>query len=178
VRWTTGLGMTAGALALTSCVYGYQTVSLGGRYSMESRPDGTYYCYDCHGYRFFDPYYDYCSYYGFRYRWDDQPRAVALYRQRYLRIRQAHPEYGRYRYQEDYRASERYRDPKSYDEWRSRGASDRDTGRDVRQPGPKGRRDGWREHKGRDKGEKDSRKDRDQERERGGGRPQGSRQGA
>src|SRR5262245_58672621 len=104
MRWTTGLGLTAGALALTGWVYGYQSVSLAGRYSMESRPDGSYYCYDCHGYRFFDPYYDYCSYYGFRYRWDDYPRATALYRQRYVRIRQAHPEYGRYRYQEDYRA--------------------------------------------------------------------------
>ena len=95
MRWTGGVGLAVGALALSGCVYGYRTVSFGGRYSMDSRPDGSYYCYDCHGYRFFDPYYDYCSYYGFRYGWDEHPGAATVYRQRYVRIRQAHPEYGR-----------------------------------------------------------------------------------
>lgn len=172
MRWTGGLGLAAGALGLTSCVYGYQSVSLAGGYSAESRPDRTYYCYDCHGYRFFDPYYDYCSYYGFRYSWDDHPATSALYRQRYVRIRQAHPEYGRYRYQEDYRGADRYREPASYDQWRQSGDRDREGRHEAR-----GRREG-KQRKGRDEGEKDSKKGRDNERERGGGRPSNWRQGA
>lgn len=167
-----------GALALSSCVYGYRTVTLAGRYSTESRPDRTYYCYDCHGYRFFDPYYDYCSYYGFRYRWDDHPGAGALYRQRYVRIRQAHPEYGRYRYQDDYRASTRYREGQSYEEWR-RGSRESGADRDERRRhDARGRRHGSKERKGQDEGKKDTRERQDQERERGGGRPSDWRQGA
>lgn len=179
MRWTTGIGLVAGALALSGCVYGYRTVSLGGRYSMESRPDGSYYCYDCHGYRFFDPYYDYCSYYGFRYRWGEHPRAGALYRQRYVRIRQAHPEYGRYRYQEDYRASTRYRAPADYDEWRRAGEGTGAAGAELDRRERGERRGGWKERKGRDEGERDSKgRQPKKERERGGQRPSDWRRGA
>jgi hypothetical protein len=144
-------------------------VSLAGRYSAESRPDGSYYCYDCHGYRFFDPYYDYCSNYGFRYRWDDHPRAMLIYRDRYVRIRRAHPEYGRYRYRAGYRDADRYREPVGYEDWR-RGDSQgsRDEKPAYERPGDRGkgrgRREGreeWnerKERKGANEGKKEARK--------------------
>jgi hypothetical protein len=179
MRWTTGVGLAVGALGLSSCVYGYRTVSLAGRYSMDSRPEGSYYCYDCHGYRFFDPYYDYCSYNGFRYRWDDHPRAAALYRQRYVRIRQAHPEYGRYRYHEDYRASDRYREPASYDEWRRPESGESGAGTRGVDRREEGRRPGWKERKRQDEGKRErGKRPHEKERERGGGRPSSSSQGA
>jgi hypothetical protein len=130
VRATSGVGLMAGILALTGCVYGLHSADMGPRYAVERRPDPTYYCYDCHGYRYFDPYYDWCTENGFRYRWDAHPRAVAVYRQRYLRIRRANRDYGRYTYPEDYRFRPRYRDPKDYEEWRTEEArGDKDTGR-------------------------------------------------
>jgi hypothetical protein len=106
-----------GGVAL-GCGYGYRTVVLGGRYSVASRPDPTYFCYDCHGYRFFDPYYDWCVYYGFRYRWLDHPRVIGLYRERYVRIKETHPDYGRFRYGGGYRMSRRYVDARDYESWR------------------------------------------------------------
>jgi|SRR5438132_327570 len=166
MRWTGGVGLAVGAVALSGCVYGYRNVSFGGRYSMDSRPDGSYYCYDCHGYRFFDPYYDYCSYYGFRYGWDEHPGAATVYRQRYVRIRQAHPEYGRYRYQEDYRASSRYREPASYETWRRGGSGDDGAER----------RAGWKERQGAHEGKKE--RTHEKERERDGRRPSSSSRGA
>jgi hypothetical protein len=102
-----------------------------GRYSVASRPHASYYCYDCHGYRFFDPYYDWCTYYGFRYRWEAHPRVTQIYRERYVRIRESHPEYGRYQYRGDYRASLRYREARDYERWR-RSREDRS---DARRPG-------------------------------------------
>jgi len=98
-------------------LYGVQTFGLTARYSTASRPDASYYCYDCHGYRYFDPYYDWCTYYGFRYRWTEHPRAIAVYRERYVRIRENHPDYGRFRYREGYRNTPRYRDERDYDQW-------------------------------------------------------------
>ena len=105
-------------IALTGCLYGYQSVGVSSRYSSERRPDPTYYCYDCHGYRYFDPYYDWCSGYGFRYRWDRHPRAISVYRKRYLGIRRANRDFGRYTYPEDYRVRTRYREPRDYESWK------------------------------------------------------------
>lgn len=118
MRRTTMVGSMAAALALTSCAYGYRSIVVGGRYSLASRPDASYFCYDCHGYRYFDPYYDWCVRNGFRYQWSEHPRVLTLYRARYPRIREAHPDYGRHRYAAGYRTSARYREARDYESWR------------------------------------------------------------
>jgi hypothetical protein len=110
--------------------------SVEARPAHSGRPHPSYYCYDCHGYRFFDPYYDWCAGYGFRYAWGGHPEVMGLYRTRYLRIKESNPEYGRYRYRSDYRASRRYREPRSYEAWQS-GASGRGGEREkVREKNP------------------------------------------
>lgn len=119
MRWTRGVASAGVVLALAGCGYGYRTTAVQARYSTDSRPDASYFCYDCHGYRYFDPYYDYCSNYGFKYRWADHPRSMVVYRDRYVRIKENHPDYGRYRYREGYRATTRYREPVDYEGWRS-----------------------------------------------------------
>ena len=119
MRWTGWIGIAMGLLALAGCGYGYRSLVVGqARYSTSSRPDASYFCYDCHGYRYFDPYYDYCDGRGFRYSWADHPRSMIVYRDRYVRIKEAHPDYGRYRYKPGYRSAERYRDPHDYESWR------------------------------------------------------------
>jgi hypothetical protein len=118
MRWTGWTGITAAILALAGCGYGYRMVGVQARYSTSSRPDASYFCYDCHGYRYFDPYYDYCASYGFQYRWTLHPQAIAIYRDRYVRIKENHPDYGRYRYREGYRDGPRYREPRDYETWR------------------------------------------------------------
>jgi len=118
MRWTGWIAIAGGLLALVGCGYGYRTMIVQARYSTSSRPDASYFCYDCHGYRYFDPYYDYCDGNGFRYRWADHPRAMIVYRDRYVRIREAHPDYGRYRYRSGYKSAEQYRDPRDYESWR------------------------------------------------------------
>src|SRR5262245_32358772 len=118
MRWTKWAGMGLGLLGLAGCGYGYQMLAVQARYSTDARPHSSYFCYDCHGYRYFDPYYDYCTYYGFRYGWGAHPQVVTIYRDRYVRIKENHPEYGRYRYRDDYRAAPRYREPRDYETWR------------------------------------------------------------
>jgi len=118
MRWTGWVVIVGGLLALVGCGYGYRSILVQGRYSAASRPDASYFCYDCHGYRYFDPYYDYCDGRGFRYRWADHPRAMIVYRDRYVRIKEAHPDYGRYQYRSGYKSAERYREPRDYESWR------------------------------------------------------------
>ena len=118
MRWTGWIGIAAALLALAGCGYGYRAIVGQARYSTASRPDASYFCYDCHGYRYFDPYYDYCDGQGFRYRWADHPRSMVIYRARYVRIKEAHPDYGRHRYRPGYKSAERYRDPRDYESWR------------------------------------------------------------
>jgi len=137
MRWTKVAGILAVLLALSGCAYGYRTVVVG-RYSTSSRPDASYYCYDCHGYRFFDPYYDWCTQHGLRYRWGDYPRVARLYRERYVRIRETHPEYGRYRYRPDYRATTRYREARDYEAWRRGDGKDHTLERTSRTRGKSG----------------------------------------
>src|SRR3990172_2540103 len=152
MRWTRAMGIAAGLLTLAGCGYGYRMVAVQARYSTASRPHASYFCYDCHGYRYFDPYYDYCANYGFRYRWSEHPQARVIYRDRYVRIKETHPDYGRYRYREGYRAGSRYREPRDYELWRS-GVKEK--------PAPEaaaGRKDKAREKQGREKGSKDERK--------------------
>jgi len=119
VRWTQVAGAAAMVAVLPGCA-----AWMGTRYpaavahASAGRPVPSYYCYDCHGYRYLDPYYDWCAGYGFRYAWDRHPEAVSAYRQRYVRIKEENPSFGRYRYPEGYREQRRYREPKDYDSWR------------------------------------------------------------
>ena len=157
MRWTTWIGFAVGLMGLSGCYYGYQAMYFGDAFSSSSRPHPSYFCYDCHGYRFFDPYYDWCANYGFQFRWAAHPQVVHLYRERYVRIREQHPEYGRYRYQPRYRSSTRFREERDYDTWRSgrSGAEERppDMERKSRgsTPEEKEHRKGTRERK--DRGE-------------------------
>ena len=152
MRWTSWMGMAMGILALAGCGYGYgyRMVAVQARYSTASRPHASYFCYDCHGYRYFDPYYDYCANYGFRYRWSAHPQAVTLYRDRYVRIKESHPDYGRYRYREGYRAAPRYREPQDYEVWRNT--------KDSPEPAKPDRRRKVREKDGNEQGNKQERK--------------------
>lgn len=113
--WTRWAGLAGALLGLAGCGYGFHMVGVQARYSTSSRPHASYFCYDCHGYRYFDPYYDFCSGRGYRYRWSRHPQAVSIYRDRYVRIKESHPDYGRYRYREDYRSTSRYRDAGEYE---------------------------------------------------------------
>lgn len=152
MRWTGWATIAAGSLALAGCGYGYRMVAVQARYSADSRPDASYFCYDCHGYRYFDPYYDYCAGHGFRYRWADHPGALVVYRERYVRIKEAHPDYGRYRYRSGYRSESSYRDPRDYEQWRARVKQ----GTDSRLAPDRGRK--AREKDGREPGTKKERK--------------------
>ena len=153
MRWTKWTGIAAGLLTLTGCGYGFRMVAVSARYSTDSRPDASYFCYDCHGYRYFDPYYDYCTRYGFQYRWSRYPQVVTVYRDRYVRIKESHPDYGRYRYRDGYRATPRYQEPRDYEAWRSgarekpgsaevSGRKQKDREKDRSEPGTKKERKG------------------------------------
>ena len=163
MRWTRWTAITAGLLTLAGCGYGFRMIALQPRYSTDSRPHPSYFCYDCHRYRYFDPYYDYCANYGFRFGWSDHPQARVIYRERYVQIKETHPDFGRYRYREGYRAGPRYKDPRDYALWRSgvkqeaapearpgRKAKDREKDRD--EPGTKGERKGEKRKGPRDAG--------------------------
>jgi hypothetical protein len=118
-------------------------------YDAGGRPASSYYCYDCHGYRYFDPYYDWCVGYGFRYAWARHPEAISAYRERYVRIKEQNPTFGRYRYRSGYRAARGYRQPRDYDSWRAgqgpTGPADRGQTRvrekSRREPGSNGKKD-------------------------------------
>jgi len=162
MRWTGWVVIVGGLLALVGCGYGYRSILVQGRYSAASRPDASYFCYDCHGYRYFDPYYDYCDGRGFRYRWADHPRAMIVYRDRYVRIKEAHPDYGRYQYRSGYKSAERYREPRDYESWRREvkagSAPEAKQGdrkvreKDVPEPGKKKERKGEKRKGPRDEG--------------------------
>lgn len=115
MAWTGWIAFAAVCVALAGCGYGYRMVVVQPRYSVAARPEGSYFCYDCHGYRYFDPYYDYCAGRGFRYAWAEHPATIALYRERYVRIKEEHPDYGRYQYRSGYRSESSYRDPRDYE---------------------------------------------------------------
>lgn len=121
MRWTQVAAAMAALALLPGCAVwlgnGYHPATL--RSASLGRPTPSYYCYDCHGYRYLDPYYDFCPGHGFRYAWDRHPETVRVYRERYVRIKEQNPSYGRYRYRTDYRDHRRYREPRDYDSWRS-----------------------------------------------------------
>jgi len=120
VRWTQAAGAALLLAVLPGCAAWVMTSYPGAMaYSSAGRPVPSYYCYDCHGYRYLDPYYDWCAGYGFRYAWNDHPEAIRVYRDRYVRIKAKNPSFGRYRYPTEYRGQRRYRVPRDYDSWRS-----------------------------------------------------------
>lgn len=128
-RW---IGAALALLSLTGCVYALRDAGRGRHVSV-NRPHASYYCYDCHGYRYFDPYYDWCPGYGFRYAWDRNPRVIAQYRARYLALRREHRDYGRYSYPRDYRRLRSYREPLDYEVWRGTTEGRGDTPRKIRE---------------------------------------------
>ncbi len=137
MSWTRSVAAAAVLALLPGCAVWIETrYPARASYDVSGRPASSYYCYDCHGYRYFDPYYDWCAGYGFRYAWDRHPETISIYRQRYVRIKEENPTYGRYRYPSDYRQTRRYRQPRDYDQWRA-GArspgSTRDRGQDLRE---------------------------------------------
>jgi hypothetical protein len=81
------------------------------------RPHSSYFCYDCHGYTYFDPYYDYCVNFGFRVDWGHHTPLWRYYTRHHDNIvyKMGHPQY---RYKFDYREGPRYKTPPSYDQWR------------------------------------------------------------
>jgi hypothetical protein len=125
MRWTGWVAATGALLSLSGCVYGMRMAVVQPAPRWSYRPDDSYYCYDCHGDRYFDPYYDWCARYGFRYDWGRHPRVVRIYRERYLHIRERNPQYGRYVYRGDYRNSPRYKAPTDYEAWRDGRTPDR-----------------------------------------------------
>jgi len=60
-RW---IAAAAAAFAISGCTAGVQMATVDARTASSGRPHPSYYCYDCHGYRYFDPYYDWCAGYG------------------------------------------------------------------------------------------------------------------
>jgi hypothetical protein len=136
------------AALLSGCVYAYHSTAVAPRFATEQRPDPSYFCYDCHGYRFFDPYYDWCPPYGFAYRWD-RPRMQRIYRERYVALKRQDRRLGRFEYPEGYRSTRRYREPRDYMSWRE-GREDRDD------------RPALREQRGKERGTK-SKRSRDRE---------------
>ena len=136
MRWTRGAAVVAALAALPGCaVWMESRVPAGNAYDPVTRPASAYYCYDCHGYRYFDPYYDWCVAYGFRFAWDHHPETVRAYRERYVRIKEQNPGFGRYRYRTGYREARRYREPQDYDSWRVGPGGIRSREQDGRQPG-------------------------------------------
>jgi hypothetical protein len=89
-----------------------------GYHGYYARPHPQYYCYDCHGYTYFDPYYDYCVYYGFRFTWDSYPSLTRYYREHYPVIVKKTPHYSEYKYKPDYRRDPRYEKPSDYQTWK------------------------------------------------------------
>ena len=126
-RWTVWAGVALAMLPGCAFWIGLRSPATAS-YAPAGRPSPSYYCYDCHGNRYLDPYYDWCAGYGFRYAWDRNPETVRVYRERYVRIKEQNPSYGRYRYPAGYREQRRYRQPRDYDSWRAGPASGKSPG--------------------------------------------------
>ena len=82
-----------------------------------ARPHSNYYCYDCHGYTYFDPYYDYCVNFGFRIDWRHHTSLWRYYSRHHdtIVIKRGFPQY---RYKHDYREGPRYKGPVNYEQWK------------------------------------------------------------
>lgn len=126
-RWPLALLFLAVALPLIGgCVaYIHSTLPIvigtGDHYGHPAyygRPSPQYYCYDCHGYTYFDPYYDFCTYYGFRFQWDTHPSVTRYYREHYDVIHRDTPHFAEYKYKPDYRREFQYSRPPDYQTWK------------------------------------------------------------
>ncbi len=82
------------------------------------RPHASYYCYDCHGYTYFDPYYDYCAHFGFRISWGPRTSLYRYYTRHHDTIRWKMRTYPKYKYKSDYRDRTHYRNPVDYEKWK------------------------------------------------------------
>jgi hypothetical protein len=89
-----------------------------GYHGYYGRPHSQYYCYDCHGYTYFDPYYDYCVHYGFRFSWSSYPSLRRYHREHYPLIVKNTPHFGEYKYKADYRRNPKYERPPDYQTWK------------------------------------------------------------
>ncbi len=92
-----GLGLALPLLVSGCAVGGGITYASGGG-GAPRRPPASYYCADCHGVSYFDPYYDLCMKYGYRFNWRASPEVYDAYRRDYTAIKRANPDVGRYRY--------------------------------------------------------------------------------
>ncbi len=108
--------------ALVGCVayvHGGFPIVIGSPHDRyyHARPYSGYFCYDCHGYTYFDPYYDYCMHFGFRIDWGHRTPLWRYYNRHHdtIVMRMGHPTY---RYKYDYREGPRYKGPVRYEQWR------------------------------------------------------------
>ncbi len=103
-----GAGLAALAAGCAG-LYGSGSGRIGLATQSGARPHADYFCADCHGVLYFDPYYDLCLSNGYVFEWRRRPEVVATYRSSYVRIRKTYPEAGRYRYPTRYREQVRAR---------------------------------------------------------------------
>jgi hypothetical protein len=112
--------------AIVGCVayvHGGFPIVIGSRHPYyydhyyHARPHSSYFCYDCHGYTYFDPYYDYCVNFGFRIDWRHHTPLWRYYSRHHDRIviKRGFPQY---RYKYDYREGPRYKGPVNFEQWR------------------------------------------------------------
>lgn len=82
-----------------------------------ARPHASYYCYDCHGYTYFDPYYDYCLNFGFRVDWGRHTPLWRYYSRHHdtIVMKMGYPAY---RYKYNYREGPRYKSSVNYEKWK------------------------------------------------------------
>jgi len=120
------MGLLMGLAVLSGCVEAYQSVRPEPRLYAAARPAPGYYCYDCHGYQYLDPYYDWCPPNSYRIRWDQSPQLMRVYRERYVALKEQNRTLGRYRYAERYRSTPGYRETRHYRDDPSQGAPEPD----------------------------------------------------
>lgn len=114
-----GLPVLGGCIAYVHSSFPIVIGSGGyGYHDYYGNPHPQYYCYECHGYRYFDPYYDYCVYYGFRFNWNTHPSLRRYYRERHDVIVRDTPNFGDYKYKSNYRQEPNYTRPPDYQSWK------------------------------------------------------------
>lgn len=89
-----------------------------GPHYYHGRPHRNYVCYDCHGYTYFDPYYDFCVQYGFRVNWDRSTSLYKYYWRNRAAIRTKPGWSSKYKYRADYRFAPKYKTPTDYETWK------------------------------------------------------------
>ncbi len=126
--WLRPIGLIIGLAVLSGCVEAYRSVRPEPRLYAAARPAPGYYCYDCHGYQYLDPYYDWCPPNGYRIRWAQSPQLMRAYRERYVALKERDRKLGQYRYADRYRSTHRYREARDYEDGSSPGKRKPGTG--------------------------------------------------